>query len=273
MTLRDDPARADIRENALLLIGHPGHELRVLGWLAEARPTVCVLTDGSGSDDSPRIELTQHLITEAGARIGPLFGELSDRQVYQYMLDGQSLPLQALSERITAFIVERDISMVVSDAVEGYNPTHDLCEVLARSAVAAANRQRSVHVRHYVIPLMGDPRLLSDTVDGATVEVALSAPQLERKLQAIRAYAAQTGPTLQQEVEDTFRAFGEAMFGREYLFTSAREPNWELRFGAPLPHYETHGEKQVAAGRYASVIRFREHMLPLMRQLADGAAA
>ena len=33
-----------------LLLGHPGHELKVLGWLAENRPRVYVLTDGSGFD-------------------------------------------------------------------------------------------------------------------------------------------------------------------------------------------------------------------------------
>ena len=33
---------------AALVVAHPGHELRVHGWLEVARPVVCVSTDGSG---------------------------------------------------------------------------------------------------------------------------------------------------------------------------------------------------------------------------------
>ena len=35
-------------QRAVLVVAHPGHELRVHGWLELARPTVCILTDGSG---------------------------------------------------------------------------------------------------------------------------------------------------------------------------------------------------------------------------------
>lgn len=31
---------------AALVVAHPGHELRVYGWLEQARPRVFVLTDG-----------------------------------------------------------------------------------------------------------------------------------------------------------------------------------------------------------------------------------
>ena len=39
----------------LLVIAHPGHELRLYGWIAQTKPLVCILTDGSGSDDQPRL--------------------------------------------------------------------------------------------------------------------------------------------------------------------------------------------------------------------------
>ncbi|HEX8245140.1 MAG TPA: hypothetical protein VF541_16635, partial [Longimicrobium sp.] len=41
-----------------LVVAHPGHELRVYGWMERARPLVFVLTDGSGSGSEGRLEST-----------------------------------------------------------------------------------------------------------------------------------------------------------------------------------------------------------------------
>jgi hypothetical protein len=38
---------------------------------------------------------------------------------------------------------------------------------------------------------------------------------------------------------------------------------------ADPPFYETHGERQVAAGHYRRVLRFREHFLPAARALGE----
>jgi hypothetical protein len=35
------------------------------------------------------------------------------------------------------------------------------------------------------------------------------------------------------------------------------------------PYYESYGERQVAAGRYPRVLRFREHFLPVSRALRE----
>jgi len=253
---------------ALLVIGHPGHELRILGWVAQTKPLVCVLTDGSGSDQMPRTEQTRAVLAQAGARIGPIFGEMSDRQIYQHMLAQDGAPFENLCERLAQLIVEQQVEIVVSDAVEGYNPTHDLCEVLTHAAVEVANTRQAKQTRHYIIPLMGDPRSLGDDVDVEQIRIVLGASEFKQKMDAVRAYAAQAGVVLQREVEDTFRAHGEAAFSHEHLFASAHgEPHWESRFGGEQPHYEVYGEKQVAAGRYEFVIRFRQHVLPLANGL------
>ncbi|WP_266169774.1 hypothetical protein [Dyella subtropica] len=253
---------------ALLVIGHPGHELRILGWVARTKPLVCVLTDGSGSDEIPRTEQTRAVLAETGARIGPVFGDMTDRQIYQHMLSQDGAPFEALCERLAQLIVEQRVEIVVSDAVEGYNPTHDLCEVLTRAAVEIANTRQMHQTQHYIIPLMGDPSSLGDDMDGEQIQIVLEADQFKHKMDAIRAYATKAGAVLQQEVEDTFRTYGEAAFSCEHLFaTAAGEPHWERRFGGKQPHYEVYGEKQVAAGRYQFVIRFRQHVLPLANGL------
>src|SRR5438105_9826273 len=73
-------------ERALLVVAHPGHELRLFGWLCSARPDVLVLTDGSGHSGRSRIEATRNVLLMTGARAGAVFGEFTDRQLYAALL-------------------------------------------------------------------------------------------------------------------------------------------------------------------------------------------
>lgn len=280
----------------MLVIAHPGHELRLYGWIAQTKPLVCILTDGSGSDDQPRLAATLNILQELGSEIGPVCGELSDRQIYRKMLHGEYDMFDDLCERLAALIAAQDIRTVVSDGIEGYNPTHDLCEVLVRTAVAITNNVTSTTrtkdgkeclVRHYTIPLMGDPRPTAQPAacraepanppfqwgDGQCI-IELNERELTHKLETMREYASQAGGILQQEVEDAFRSYGEDAFAREYLFASAapgKEP--ERSFLQQKPFYESHGKQRVADGRYRDVIRFHEHVLPIMNWLSTKTSA
>jgi hypothetical protein len=96
----------------------------------------------------------------------------------------------------------------------------------------------------------------------------LNERELAHKLETMREYASRAGVILQQEVEDAFRSYGEEAFGREYLFVSAA-PRKELErnFLQQKPFYEIRGEQRVVDGRYRDVIRFHEHVLPIMNRL------
>ncbi|SDA11017.1 hypothetical protein SAMN05216315_102105 [Nitrosospira sp. Nsp18] len=268
---------------SLLVIGHPGHELRVYGWIGQARPIVCILTDGSGSDGTPRLDKTLEILHESGAEIGPLCGELSDREIYEKILRHEYDPFDILCERLARLITARDIDLVVSDAIEGYNPVHDLCEALVRTGVGIARNANDADsnenadkksngtprsIRHYTIPLMNDPRPATGSMEAEHHAIELTPLRFKQKLEAMRSYAASAGGILQEEVGDAFHNFGEQAFAREYLFAAAapgQEP--ERRFSRQKPFYETYGEQKVAAGRYQSVIRFREHVLPIVNHL------
>jgi hypothetical protein len=276
---------------SLLFIAHPGHELRLYGWIAQTKPLVCILTDGSGSDDQSRLAATLNILQGLGSEIGPVCGELTDRQIYRKMLHGEYNVFDDLCEQLAALIAARDICTVVSDGIEGYNPTHDLCEVLVRTAVAITNNFINITrtadgkeclVRHYTIPLMGDPRPAAQSTacraepanppfqrgSGQCI-IELNEHELAHKLETMREYASQVGGILQQEVENAFRSYGEDAFAREYLFASAapgKEP--ERDFLQQKPFYESRGEQRVAEGHYRDVIRFHEHVLPIMHRLS-----
>src|SRR5439155_2029574 len=71
---------------AALVVAHPGHELRVHGWLERARPLTFVLTDGSASTGRPRLDSTTVVLTRVGARPGSIYGRFSDAAFYQALL-------------------------------------------------------------------------------------------------------------------------------------------------------------------------------------------
>ena len=266
---------ANFGMRSLLVIGHPGHELRLYGWVARARPLVCILTDGSGSNRSSRIQESASLLRRLGAQIGPICGEFSDRQIYEHILRRNTRVFERLCNQMAELIVERAIDEVVSDAIEGYNPTHDLCEVLARNAVAIAESRRCQTIQHYTVRLTGDPRPDCGRGEHEHLRIELFTVECREKLETARAYARRAGPTLYREVEDAIGEHGEDALAYEYLFPAAQPNNGsERRFEHEKPHYESYGEEQVLAGIYEFVIRFSEHMLPLMNQLdAMGLAA
>src|SRR5204863_337687 len=82
---------------------------------------------------------------------------LSDGQLYRHILNGDQGVFAALRDRLIDTLVRGDIDVVVSDAIEGFNPAHDLCEVLARAAVRQAAMRRRRAITHYTIPLTGAP--------------------------------------------------------------------------------------------------------------------
>jgi hypothetical protein len=86
-------------DRSMLVVGHPGHELRVYGWLTSARPIVQVLTDGSGSEGHSRIDSTTTVLDGAAARPGSVYGRMTDREIYRLILAGRSRALPRAGRR------------------------------------------------------------------------------------------------------------------------------------------------------------------------------
>src|SRR6476646_5399321 len=109
---------------AALVVAHPGHELRVHRWVELARPVVYVLTDGSGHTGRSRLAATSELLARAGARPGPLYGRLADRELYRALLAGDLELFAGLAEELAESLLREEIGIVAGDAVEGFNPGH-----------------------------------------------------------------------------------------------------------------------------------------------------
>lgn len=224
--------------SAVLVVGHPGHELRVHRWLELRRPRVHVLTDGSGPDRSSRLDQTAIVLANAGATPGAIYGRFTDRAVYAALLAGDVGPFCALAEELAEDL--RDADCVLADAAEGYNPTHDLCRMIVDAAVRRLGRRLLSY--EFALDPDAPPR-------PAALALDLDDAALERKLAAARGYRG-----LEAEVAEMERRGLEA-FACEVLSVAGPVPE----FDAP-PFYETFGLKRVAAGLYAEPIRYRPHV-------------
>jgi hypothetical protein len=250
-----------VHTDAALLVAHPGHELRVYGWIEKVRPRVFVLTDGSGHSGKGRLPSTASLLESLGCERGAIFGRFSDIEVYAAMLQKNFEFFLNIREELCSSLLAHKIKIVVGDAMEGYNTIHDVWRLLINSAVDRANRQSGFSMANYDFAVVGNPDLLSQGDVPGMIRLEIGNATLERKLAVAQEYTELAG-----EVEAAFGEFGVAAFGVESLRPVSPIP--DDAFHATKPFYETYGEKQVAAGFYKEVIRYREHLLPLAEALS-----
>src|SRR5262249_33838364 len=151
---------------------------------------------------------------------------------------------------------ERKSPIVVTDATEGYNPVHDLCRPIAGAACEYA-RRAGLSVRQYEFAPVGAPR----RPNGRDVVHELDDSTLAAKIAAARSYVPLPGA-----LAERIGLFGAEACRRESL---CAVDDWtatvEWSCGRPL--YETLGEERVAAGRYDDVIRYRDHVEPILLEL------
>lgn len=215
-----------------------------------------MLTDGSGHTGASRLASTTAVLERAGARPGSIYGRLTDRGIYRAVLDGDLDLFASLADELAGALDRAGITDVAGDAVEGFNPGHDVCRLVINAALETlANRGR--HPRNFEFPLEGAPGECPPEDLAAALCLELDAGALERKLAAAASY-----PEMAAEVERALASHGRAPFATECL----RPVRYGLEIGGRFPqppYYETYGERQVAAGIYREVIRFREHLAPL----------
>jgi hypothetical protein len=248
---------------AMLVVGHPGHELRVHGWLESARPVAMVLTDGSGHHGRSRLGSTTTVLTDAGATAGSIFGRLSDAALYRAVLDRDTALFVGLVEELAGAIVQHRVTVVAGDDAEGYNPTHDVCRLIIDAAVALARWSQPEPISNLAFMLMDRPGQVGHG-PAPRAQVVLDAAALERKMAAALRY-----PEMAGEVAYARKTWGDEAFRVEAFRRVSDGELWAP--GDAPPFYEQYGRQQVQAGKYAEVIRYDEHIRPLAHALSARA--
>ena len=246
-------------QRAILVIAHPGHELRVHGWLEAMAPAVWILTDGSGHSGRSRIDSTTRILESAGAVPGPVYGSMSDADLYNTVLGFNHRPFLDLVDKLAAAILNEQVDTIAGDAEEGYNPGHDTCRLIINAAVKLAQHKSSKPIRNYDFTLVGPPDQCPEDQREYSLWLNLDDEAFARKLSAARNY-----PELQTEVETALNGAGRF---RVECLRPVNSHSLANRSLEDPPYYEQYGEKQVKSGYYKQVLRYSEHMLPLARVL------
>jgi hypothetical protein len=280
------------RLRAALMIAHPGHELAVHGWLEKTRPEVFVLTDGSGRSGMSRIHSSSKILQSAGAKPGAVYGRYSEAVIYRALLEQKMDLFVSLAEELTQALIQGSFDSVAGDMAEGFNPVHDVWRMVINTAVSLVKHQTGKELINYDFSLF-NRQDVHDVPGQVGARMELDASSFMRKLAAAQSYpellpeiaAAIYGkmddpifahPALKERVQKLLGNLGLDAFYVEYL---RQLEDWQNKEANPVqdpPFYEVYGETLVAQGRYAAVLRYSTHLLPVadaLSRIAQGSGA
>src|SRR5712672_1893767 len=192
---------------AALVIAHPGHELRVYGWMNLGRRQVFVLTDGSGREGASRLPATANILAQIGIEPGEIYGRFTDVEFYRAIVSRNFNLFLDLTRTLADAFVNREIDYVVSDAIEGYNPAHDVCRLVVDAAAEMASRSANRPIASYDTLLARGESDYSQAV-APVLRIELDYDLLARKLRAVREYselAVEVDRILEREGNDCLR--------------------------------------------------------------------
>src|SRR5207253_1245388 len=124
---------------------------------------------------------------------------------YRLLLGGEIDPVVAMTLDLADDLVEHAIRAVVADACEWYNPTHDLCSVVARLAAERAELATGRRIACYEYAV-------TDAASGQGETLELDDAALSRKIAA-----AHRNEALSVEVENLIARMGVDALRREVI--------------------------------------------------------
>lgn len=262
-----------------LIVAHPGHQVKLHGWLESARPSVFILTDGSGHSGQPRLDATTEYLASLGIEPGDIYGQHTDREVYQRILDHDFDFFISLAEAVAESLSALRAQVVVGDAAEGYNSIHDICRLVIDASVEMSNRNGG-EVASFDYPVINPPDDCPAELLEKSVWLHLDDQTFSRKLEAARTYY----PELLDEVRTALDSEGTGPIKEYFNLTGQGGGSGLEAFrveclrpctaaqatcgnGGAKPFYELHGERKVASSVYDRAIRYREHIAPIAERL------
>ena len=247
-----------------LILAHPGHELRILGWVQREKPHVALFTDGSGSSQKPRIQRSVDILESMGCTLSSIRGLYSDKELYERVKEADFTFFEKLCSALFQELSSLGSTEVVSDMREGYSPSHDLAQAVAQVVVNRAQERSTQKFRHRTFPLTGAP---GSSPDGKTAleTLELSRNEFEFKLQTARRYT-----ELAQEVA-VLEKNGSLEIFRSECFFQVDEDILCDQYLSEEPYYESYGRAQVEKGVYKDLLTYENHIRPILIALQQGA--
>ncbi len=243
---------------ALTVFSHPNHEISVYGLMLRECPKAAYLTDGGGGE---RLAATERSNKELGVRA--VYLNHSEASFYEAILRKDMKFWSGVVDEVAKLIGDADPDQILCDAVEYYNPVHDMSLPLVQAALKKLDFRAAV----LAVPLVWERSDGTFSIQRALPEdrsrefgIDLSGHESARKKAALLthygALRAQMGFT-DLQVEQACRT--------EYLVQACSylrepDPGCHLR-------YDRRGHEAKAAGKVQEAISHKHHYLPVIKEL------
>lgn len=201
--------------------------------------------------------------------------------VYSALLNGKIELFEFYTKSMANHLIRKKIDFLVTDAMEGYNVSHEICTIMSETAVKMVKRLtgKKIMLYDYAVSEPADKELNDDCIC-----IELDDEAVQRKKEAIMRYPPsillELKASLSRDVKEVARLkeiptdpseaskflteLPNEVFNKEYIRPIAE------KFGRQensKPFYETYGEKLVADGVYEEYISYDKHILPMKRKL------
>jgi hypothetical protein len=245
----------------VMVFSHPNHEIAVLGTILRLRPHIVYLTDGGGE---ARVNQTRQAL-QGYQPVSVHYLNYSEQRFYDALLGGDSKFFRALAVELGILLKNIRDATVFCDAVEIYNPVHDIALPVVLAALASADP------RLFEIPLIYQKKgsveafelqHVPESLSSVCVCLKLSEEERDRKIATIKSHVykalfAQLGHPILDALE--------SHAGCEYFLKGRR--------GLPLPapeqvlRYEMRGRMLKDLGAVPGVITYGAHYAPIFEAL------
>jgi len=241
----------------ICVFSHPNHELSIFGLLRRMRPTLVFLTDGGGEH---RINETRKGLASLGLEDRAIFLPYTEKSFYDGLLHVDSGFFYGVSTQLRTILQSDKPEQILCDAVEYYNPVHDMTLPLL------VNANDSSWDRIFEVPLIYQKPDGSFGVqcapDSQENRIEISLTDLESVLK--RGALENTYKILKNTL-GTVLLSSPAALEKETLFPASTPLRWPD--AGRFLRYDRRGKELMARGEVSSEITHAYHFLLVVANL------
>lgn len=247
----------------LVVIGHPAHELAIYGLLQRYRPQIVVLTDGGGPE---RVAQSKEGLERIGLLDQATYLDYTEDSFYQALLDDDAGLFERVAAELRTRIERIQPDQVFCDAVEFYNPVHDVTRPILIRALKGLEG-----ISSFEIPLVYQKPAESECYEIQRVPEALANRRIryeldDRELDAKMHARDHVYLNLREQAGPEFLVVTREHLSREEIAEAGDELPGADSTGRVL-RYEWRARKLLEEGSISRAITYHDHFLPMVRQL------
>lgn len=125
-----------ISATTVVVFSHPNHEIAIFGLLQTLKPHLVYLTDGGAQ---ARVDQTRQGLESIGLLDRALFLKYTEKSFYEALLACDLEFYKEVAGQLRAFFQAIGPQQILCDAIEFYNPVHDMSLPIVRAALGESS--------------------------------------------------------------------------------------------------------------------------------------